>query len=115
MTRITKDFFEEVYYKSIETEYIKLFENGILISEITSSSLIKTTNNNIRFSYTWASTGLNAYIDEFRFSNIARWTENFTPPTKSYNYTLIGYVESENSNTYPTNGLADDGYYYKKL
>ena len=28
MTRITKDFFEEVYYKSIETEYIKLFENG---------------------------------------------------------------------------------------
>lgn len=24
------------------------------------------------------------YIDEFRFSNIARWTENFTPPTQAY-------------------------------
>lgn len=25
-----------------------------------------------------------AYIDEVRISNIARWTENFTPPTKPY-------------------------------
>ena len=24
------------------------------------------------------------YIDEFRFSNIARWTTNFTPPTAAY-------------------------------
>lgn len=24
------------------------------------------------------------YIDEFRFSNIARWTSNFTPPTEPY-------------------------------
>ena len=24
------------------------------------------------------------YIDEFRFSNIARWTTNFTPPTIPY-------------------------------
>ena len=24
------------------------------------------------------------YIDEFRFSNIARWTTNFTPPTEAY-------------------------------
>lgn len=24
------------------------------------------------------------YIDEFRFSNIARWTSNFTPPTAPY-------------------------------
>lgn len=24
------------------------------------------------------------YIDEFRISNIARWTENFTPPTEPY-------------------------------
>ena len=24
------------------------------------------------------------YIDEFRFSNKARWTSNFTPPTEPY-------------------------------
>lgn len=32
------------------------------------------------------------YIDEFRVSNIARWTTNFTPPTERYevdNYTLM--------------------------
>ena len=28
------------------------------------------------------------YIDEFRISNIARWTENFTPPTKPYSSSL---------------------------
>lgn len=26
----------------------------------------------------------NGYIDEFRVSNIARWTGNFTPPTEAY-------------------------------
>lgn len=33
---------------------------------------------------------LNAYIDEFRISNIARWTANFSVPTTGdYNYFLI--------------------------
>ncbi|WP_293738954.1 LamG-like jellyroll fold domain-containing protein [uncultured Parabacteroides sp.] len=27
---------------------------------------------------------VNGYIDEFRISNIARWTSNFIPPTKPY-------------------------------
>ena len=41
MTRITKDFFEEVYYKSIETGYTKLFENGYYnrLKECTSEDL----------------------------------------------------------------------------
>ena len=30
------------------------------------------------------STFFNGYIDEFRISNIARWTSNFTPPTEPY-------------------------------
>lgn len=94
---------------------IKLFSDGILITEITSSDLIKTYNDNIRFGYCWGGLGMNGYLDEFRFSDIPRWSENFTPPTEPYNYTLIGYAESENSNAYPDNGLADDGYYYKKL
>ena len=31
-----------------------------------------------------APTLFNGYLDEFRISNIARWTENFTPPTEPY-------------------------------
>lgn len=31
-----------------------------------------------------SSTWFKGYIDEFRVSNIARWAENFTPPTKPY-------------------------------
>ena len=27
---------------------------------------------------------LNGMIDEFRISNIARWTSNFTPPARPY-------------------------------
>lgn len=36
----------------------------------------------------WTNSAIGAYnfgyIDEFRFSNIARWTTNFTPPTAQY-------------------------------
>ena len=31
-----------------------------------------------------APTLFNGYLDEFRISNIARWTENFAPPTEPY-------------------------------
>lgn len=29
---------------------------------------------------------LNGWMDEIRVSNVARWTENFTPPTQEYDY-----------------------------
>jgi hypothetical protein len=32
------------------------------------------------------------YIDEFRISNIARWTSNFTPPTERYSTDIVNYV-----------------------
>ena len=40
------------------------------------------------------------YLDEFRISNIARWTENFTPPTEPYNVNTLQAGEIY----YKTNG-----------
>lgn len=89
------------------------FENGILKGSANSSETFSFTKP-INIGY-YLGGCFSGYMNEIRISDIARWTADFTPPTESYNYTLIGYVESENSNAYPDNGLADDGYYYKKL
>lgn len=89
------------------------FENGILKGSANSSKTFSFTKP-INIGY-YLGGCFSGYMNEIRISDIARWTENFTPPTKPYNYTLIGYIESENSNAYPDDGLADDGYYYKRL
>lgn len=39
---------------------------------------------NVNFIINYIAPGARIYIDEFRFSNIARWTSNFTPPTAPY-------------------------------
>jgi hypothetical protein len=42
----------------------------------------------------------NGLIDEFRVSNVPRWTENFTPPSSTYGDTRIPV-------TYPNNTVFD--------
>ncbi len=50
----------------------------------------------------------NVYLDEFRISNTARWTANFTPPTTAYaagtnansEYVSICDIESQKTNTF---------------
>ncbi|PJI09331.1 MULTISPECIES: Ig-like domain-containing protein [Clostridium] len=50
---------------------------------------ILNPNSKITIGYApWFSSHLTGNIDEFRISNIARWTSNFTPPTNSYNNVL---------------------------
>lgn len=67
-----------------EGETTKLFINGTL-----SCSIVNCRTDNdvmvIGNAHNAAKTySFNGYIDEFRISNIARWTEDFTPPTNPY-------------------------------
>ncbi len=63
---------------------IYLFENGILQNKVnvTGKSFVPATKVHIgRYRDTYCK----GYIDEFRISKgIARWTDNFTPPTEPY-------------------------------
>lgn len=59
---------------------IKIYSNGSLIgetSEITGTSSPSQTISALL-------PGSNSILDEFRFSNYAVWTSNFTPPTAPY-------------------------------
>ena len=61
---------------------LKIYQNGNLFLDTTISNSINMTNNKIRFSTVWSeNTGLSGYMDEFRISDIVRWTGNFTPST----------------------------------
>lgn len=62
--------------------------NGTLANTVTDSL---TTNDTIYLGFLQdaaSSTYFQGYIDEFRVSDIARWTANFTPPTEPYHVEL---------------------------
>lgn len=64
---------------------VTLYMGGTSDGSATSSlNLSGTGALNIGTRGTDRASGLNGNIDEFRYSNIARWTANFTPPTSAY-------------------------------
>ena len=67
---------------------IKVYFNGVSdanMNGFNTSSLRNPDIMNLIGSQGGAtSRSMNAYLDEFRISNIARWTANFTPPTEPY-------------------------------
>ena len=65
---------------------IYCFENGIKTAELNSSNTLTITED-MYIGYratTQNRGGFKGYLSELRISNIARWTENFIPPTESY-------------------------------
>jgi len=72
--------------------YITFYKNGIQQVCATPQSgivqyMMSMTNGKIRIgniAYPGLNRQFRGYISEFRFSKVARWTENFTPPTQPY-------------------------------
>lgn len=65
---------------------ILAFENGVLQQTFTPSTTL-TMQSKITFGQRTTSSYngyFKGYMDEIRISNVARWTEAFTPPTKAY-------------------------------
>jgi hypothetical protein len=65
---------------------LKCFINGVIdITTYTYASAINTGRSSLYLGCNIDGNYFNGYIDELRISkNIARWTENFTPPTSEY-------------------------------
>lgn len=59
---------------------ISVYIDGV----VKASGIAWTYTPNSAWNYSVVGTYNYGYIDEFRFSNIARWTTNFTPPTIPY-------------------------------
>lgn len=68
---------------------VKVYINGILIKTFTTISFPQHHYAHVRIgniNYTSNHYGFQGYIDEFRISDCARWTANFTPPTEQYTH-----------------------------
>jgi hypothetical protein len=91
------------------SQNLKIYLNGV--NDSSTAGGWSTTNNafsrpgvNVGASHHTNNPDLDGYLDEFRISKgIARWTANFTPPTRPYSYVdlnsnlnVAGYLEAPN-------------------
>lgn len=63
---------------------IKLFVNGVQSGSTASNSSTWNPSSVVIGKYHAGSGHINGWMDEIRWSNIARWTTTFTPPTAEY-------------------------------
>ena len=91
------------FIKSGDT--LRMFVNGKLAwnGNVNSASYSGGNNTISIGDYLHVSGGLIGYIDEFRLSDIARWTSDFTPPDKPYT----------NTESQKENAVMIDGTIYK--
>ena len=79
ITELTKEYHHIALVR--KGNRFMLFLDGVLKIDIVNNNSSTLGSNRTRNKITWIDY---TYIDEFRVSNIARWTSNFTPPTKPY-------------------------------
>lgn len=115
VTNIGNDIKNAWVHRAIckKNETIFAFENGNIISKVQSSGsfirggefLIGYRNTDTR------SGGFFGYLDEVRVSNVARWIDNFLPPSEPYK----PYTESEVPEPEPGDEPVDSSEFSSKL
>lgn len=89
VTNTTYTFVAGVFYHIAivrSSGVLHLFVNGVEVHTVANTQNFTTTTGGLRIG-AWTNNtngALNGFVDEFRISNVARWTSNFTPPTASY-------------------------------
>lgn len=63
-----------------------IYVDGVSVASVTDSDAIPNFNQHFRIGIREDGTTspMSGWIDEFRFSHVARWTANFTPPAQAY-------------------------------
>lgn len=87
----------------------RTFKNGVKFWETTNTSSLNATNitGSTIGKQVPGSDYFQGYIDEFRISNVARWTSDFTPPDEAY--TVSNLIE------YTFTGLKNDVEYFARV
>ena len=89
------------------------FENGVCKGSANSSAAFAFTKP-INIGY-YLGGCFSGYMDEIRISDVARWTADFTPPQEAYTFRRrVGWVTSDDPDAYPDDGVAADGYTYRR-
>lgn len=94
------------YVKSSNKIYY--FVNGKLIGSANNTISYGILGGVLNIGSQGANYYFNGYMDEVRMSNIARWTENFTPPTEPYNPNGSESGSTENKPINYTGSYADN-------
>lgn len=88
-TLVSSTWYHVAFVKSGLT--LKIFLDGTQVgSDLTlSGSELNNFTQSVNIGKNNGGSWLNGWIDEYRWSNIARWTSNFTPPTEEYSVDTV--------------------------
>lgn len=108
---------EWVHYAIVRSgSTVTVYKNGVSVATGTYATAFAQVAYDIGGRYSELSETTIGYLDEIRFSKIARWTSAFTPMTSAYGAVgdFSAYVVSDIADKYP-DGAEQGGYWYESV